>query len=99
MCADDGIDTHLKVGQNHFSVHVALAAFGGHGNDWLKAIPLPLALPSLRSPRRGDAEWGTGGGALPGRDGDGEFGVFGNVTTRSGFNRVGEAAGEQILVE
>lgn len=36
--------TDLKVGQNHFSIHVAIAAFGGHGNDWLKAILLPLAL-------------------------------------------------------
>lgn len=44
-------ETHLKVGQNHFSIHVAIAAFGGHGNDWLKAILLPLALVASR--RRG----------------------------------------------
>lgn len=37
-------ETHLKVGQNHFSIHVAIAAIGGHGNDWLKAILLPLIL-------------------------------------------------------
>lgn len=37
-------DTHLKIGQNHFSIHVAIAAFGGHGNDWLKAVLVPLAL-------------------------------------------------------
>lgn len=41
-------ETHLKVGQNHFSIHVAIAAFGGHGNDWLKAILLPLALVASR---------------------------------------------------
>lgn len=45
-------ETHLKVGQNHFSIHVAIAAFGGHGNDWLKAILLPLALVAF-SPHRG----------------------------------------------
>lgn len=39
-------DTHLKVGQDHLSVHVAVAALGGggHGNDWLKAILLLLLL-------------------------------------------------------
>lgn len=41
-------ETHLKVSQNHFSIHVAIAAFGGHGNDWLKAILLPLALVASR---------------------------------------------------
>lgn len=44
-------ETHLKVGQDHFSIHVAIAAFGGHGNDWLKAILLPLALVAF-SPHR-----------------------------------------------
>lgn len=35
--------THLKVGQNHFSVHVAVTV-GGHRCDWLNdAILLPLA--------------------------------------------------------
>ena len=40
------VETHLKIRQNHFSIHVAIAAIGGHGNDWLKAILL-LAIPAF----------------------------------------------------
>lgn len=49
---DDTFETHLKVGQNHFSIHVAIAAFGGHGDDWRKAIPLPLVLVASRLKER-----------------------------------------------
>lgn len=45
-------ETHLKVGQNHFSIHVAIAAFGGHGDDWRKAIPLALVLVASRLKER-----------------------------------------------
>ena len=48
----DTFETHLKVGQNHFSIHVAIAAFGGHGDDWRKAIPLPLVLVASRLKER-----------------------------------------------
>lgn len=46
------METHLEVGQDHFSVHVALAAVGGHGDDWRKAIPLPPALAASRLKER-----------------------------------------------
>lgn len=48
----DTFVTHLKVGKNHFSIHVAIAAFGGHGDDWRKAIPLPLVLVASRLKER-----------------------------------------------
>lgn len=48
----DTFETHLKVGQNHFSIHVAIAAFGGHCDDWRKARPLPLVLVASRLKER-----------------------------------------------
>lgn len=48
----DRSETHLEVSKDHFSVHVAIAAYGGHGDDWRKAIPLPLVLVASRLEER-----------------------------------------------